>query len=103
MKTLTDTDRDLDRIADEPATPIVISVPLSDFEREVLDRLGKLQAKIEMLTGNGQPGRMALAEDNIRRLEGNDIRRSAYDRVVNAAIAVIVSAVIALHDHFGLK
>jgi hypothetical protein len=36
-------------------------------------------------------------------LERNDIRRSVYDRMVNAAISMAVSAAIALHDHFGLK
>ena len=35
--------------------------------------------------------------------EKNDIRRSVYDRLVNAAIAVAISAAIAVHDHFGLK
>ena len=33
--------------------------------------------------------------------EKNDIRRSVYDRLVKAAMAI--SAAIALHDHFGLK
>ena len=35
--------------------------------------------------------------------EEHDIRRGVYDRLVNAAIAVAVSAAIALHDHLGLK
>jgi len=35
--------------------------------------------------------------------EKNDIRRSVYDRLVNAAITMAISAAIALHDHFGLK
>jgi trimeric autotransporter adhesin len=34
--------------------------------------------------------------------EKNDIR-SVYDRVVNAVITVVVSAAIALHDHWGIK
>ncbi|HVO79963.1 MAG TPA: hypothetical protein VMT28_04495 [Terriglobales bacterium] len=46
---------------------------------------------------------MKLAEDRLTVLERNDIRRSVYDRLVNAAIAVAVSAAIALHDHLGLK
>ncbi len=36
-------------------------------------------------------------------VEKNDIRRSVYDRLVNGFIAVVVSATIALHDHFGLR
>jgi hypothetical protein len=35
--------------------------------------------------------------------EKNDIRRSVYDRLVNVAITVAISAAIALHDHLGLK
>ena len=35
--------------------------------------------------------------------ERSDIRRSVYDRIVNAVIAVAVSAAIALHDHFGIR
>ena len=39
-----------------------------DFQREVLEKLGRLEAKMDMLTGNGQPGRMKLAEDRIHAL-----------------------------------
>jgi hypothetical protein len=35
--------------------------------------------------------------------EQNDIRRGVLDRAVSAAIAFVVSAVIALHDHLGLR
>ena len=35
--------------------------------------------------------------------ERSDVRRSVYDRIVNAAIAVVVSAAIALHDHLGIR
>jgi hypothetical protein len=46
-----------------------------------------------------QPGRMRLAEDRITMLERHDIRRNLLDRMVTAAIAFAVSALIALHDH----
>ncbi len=71
-----------------------------DFQREVLEKLGRLEAKIDMLTGNGQPGRMKLAEDRILALERNDMRRSVIERLVNAGIAVLISAAIALHGHW---
>jgi hypothetical protein len=45
-----------------------------------------------------QPGRMRLAEDRIWALERNDIKRNVYDRIVTAAIAFTVSALITLHD-----
>lgn len=83
--------------------PLVLRVTDSDFQREVLERMGRLEAKMDMLVGSAQPGLMRLAEDRITTLEKNDIRRSVYDRLVNAAITVAISAAIAMHDHFGLK
>jgi hypothetical protein len=46
---------------------------------------------------------MKLAEDRLVILEKSEIRRSVYDRIVNAAITVAISAAIALHDHWGIK
>ena len=74
-----------------------------DFQLEVLEKLGRVEAKLDMIVGNGQPGRMRLAEDRISELEHSDVRRSVYDRIVTAAIAFAVSAAIAMHDHFSLK
>jgi len=80
--------------------PVVFRMSTSEFQQEVLEKLGQLEAKMDMLVGNGQPGRMKLAEDRIAALEKNDIRRGVYDRIVSAAIATVISAAIALHDHF---
>ena len=82
---------------------LVLRVTDSDFQREVLEKLGRLEAKMEMLVGGAQPGRMKSCEDRLAALERNDIRRSVYDRLWNAAIAVVISVAIALHDHLGLK
>ena len=76
---------------------------MSAFRQEVLEKLGRLEAKMDMLAGNGQPGRMKLAEDRIHALEQNDVRRGVYDRLVTAAIAFAISIAVALHDHLGLK
>jgi hypothetical protein len=35
--------------------------------------------------------------------ERSETRRSVYDRILNAAITVAISAVIAMHDRWGLK
>lgn len=78
-------------------SPVVIQTS-SDFQLEVLEKLGRVEAKIDTIVGNGQPGRMRLAEDRLTVLERNDIKRNVYDRIVTAAIAFAVSAVIALHD-----
>jgi hypothetical protein len=83
--------------------PLVVHVIDQDFQREVLEKLGRLEANVEMLVGDGQPGRMKLAEDKIFALQKNDIRRSVYDRIVNAVIATAISIVVALHDHLGLR
>jgi len=77
----------------------VIAHTSCEFELDVLEKLGRLEAKMDMLVGNGQPGRMRLAEDRINTLEHNDVKRSVYDRIVTAAIAFVVSAIIAMHDH----
>ena|ERR1700690_2899458 len=79
--------------------PVIVQTS-NDFQLEVLEKLGRLEAKVNMLVGNGQPGRMRLAEDRVTTLERNDIKRAVYDRMVAAAIAFAVSAVIAFHDHF---
>ena len=74
-----------------------------DFQLEVLEKLGRVEAKLDTSVGTGQPGRMKLAEDRIYALERNDVRRGTYDRIVTAAIAFVVSAIIAAHDHFFPK
>jgi len=79
--------------------PLVVRVTSDDFQREVLEKLARLEAKMDMLVGGTQPGRMKLAEDRLTLLERNDVRRSVYDRLLNAAIATVVSAAIAMHEH----
>jgi len=80
--------------------PLVVRVSHHDFQREVLEKLARLEAKMDMLVGGPQPGRMKMAEDRLAALERSDIRRGVYDRLMSAAIAFVVSAVIAMHDHF---
>jgi hypothetical protein len=79
----------------------------SDFQREVLGMLGRLEAKVDMIVGNGQPGRMKLAEDRLVALEKNDLRRNVYDRIVIAGITFLVtfgaSAILAFRSYLGLK
>jgi hypothetical protein len=69
----------------------------SEFQREVLDKLVRLETKMETLMGGAQPGRMKSAEDKIATLERSDLRNSLYNRVVNGAISAGVSFGIALH------
>jgi hypothetical protein len=88
-----------DEIMGGGRVPVIVQSS-SDFQLDVLEKLGRLEAKMDMLVGNGQPGRMRLAEDRIMALEHSDIKRNVYDRIVTAGIAFVVSAVIAMHDHF---
>lgn len=80
--------------------PLVVRVTDHDFQREVLEKLGRLETKMDMLVGSAQPGRMKLAEDRLVALERSDIRRGVYDRLVNAVITVAISLAIALHDRW---
>jgi hypothetical protein len=83
--------------------PLVVRVTDSDFQGEVLEKLGRLEAKMEMLIGSGQPGRVKQLEDRVTLLEKSEIRRGVYDRIVNAAITVAISAAITMHDRWSFK
>ncbi|HTJ87857.1 MAG TPA: hypothetical protein VL349_11390 [Terriglobales bacterium] len=89
-----------DRIHESAPQRLVVRVTDNDFQREVLEKLGRLEVKMDMLVGGSQPGRMNLAEERIRQLEGNDIRRSVYDRVVNAVITTAISALITTYGRW---
>jgi hypothetical protein len=81
----------------ESTQRLVVRVTDNDFQREVLEKLGRLEVKMDMLVGGAQPGRMNLAEERIRQLERNDIRRSVYDRMLNAVITTAISALITIY------
>lgn len=82
---------------------LVVRVTDNDFQREVLEKLARLEAKMDMLVGNGQPGRIKEVEGRLVALERNDIRRSVYDRMANAALSVVISAGIALLNRMTMK
>jgi hypothetical protein len=85
----------------------VIRLETVDFEHQVLEKLGRLEAKMDMIVGDGQPGRMSLAEERIAVLEKNDLRRTIYDRIVVAAITFVltaaISAMMAWRSYLGMK
>jgi len=60
----------------------------SEFQREVLDKLVRLETKMDTLMGSGQPGRMRIAEEKIATLERNDLRNSLYNAMISVAIAL---------------
>jgi len=95
--------RDIEHSENFGKQPLVVRVTDRDFQSEVLERLGRLETKMDMLAGGAQPGRMQRAEDRLGELERNDVRRGVYDRLMNAAISMVVSAAIAMHDHLGFK
>lgn len=72
----------------------------NEFQREVLDKLGRLETKMDTLVGNGQPGRMKLNEDKVAALERNDLRNSVHNRLLNGAISAAISAAITLHKYW---
>ena len=71
-----------------------------EFQREVLDKLVRLETKMDTLVGNGQPGRVKLVEDKVAVLERNDLRNSVHSRLVNGAISTAISVAIALHKYW---
>jgi hypothetical protein len=92
---------------DEIGSEVVVRLDAGDFQRKVLEKLGRLEAKVDMIVGNGQPGRMKLAEDRLVALEKNDLRRTVYDRIVIAAITsaitLAISVIVAWRSYLGLK
>ena len=83
--------------------PLVVRVTDNDFQCEVLEKLARLEARMEMLIGAGQPGRMTLAENRVAALERSDVRHNLYERLLNAVIATAISVAIAWHDHLRIK
>jgi hypothetical protein len=71
-----------------------------EFQREVLDKLIRLETKMDALVGNGQPGRIKLVEDKVAVLERNDLRNSLHNRLVNVAVSAAISAAVALHKYW---
>ena len=71
-----------------------------EFQREVLDKLVRLETKMDTLVGNGQPGRVKLVEDRVAVLERSDLRNSVHNRLVNGAISTGISVAIALHKYW---
>jgi hypothetical protein len=71
-----------------------------EFQREVLDKLVRLETKMDALVGNGQPGRVKIIEDKLSILERNDFRNSFHNRLVNGAISLVISIAIALHKYW---
>src|SRR5277367_3426883 len=83
--------------------PLVVRVTDNDFQCEVLEKLARLEARMEMLMGAGQPGRMTLVENRVTALERSDVKHNMYERILNAVIASGISAAIAWHDHLRIK
>lgn len=71
-----------------------------EFQREVLDKLVRLETKMDSLVGNGQPGRMKSVEDKVAVLERNDLRNSVLNRLINGALSAAISIAITLHKYW---
>ncbi|HYW37146.1 MAG TPA: hypothetical protein VE957_03455 [Terriglobales bacterium] len=87
--------------------PVMVRLGTGDFQQKVLEKLARLETMMDMIIGNGRPGRMQLAEDRLSALEKNDLRRTVYDRIVIAAITFAltfaISAIIAWRSYPGPK
>ena len=89
------------------ALPVVYGPGNSDFRQKVLEKLARLETMMAMIVGNGQPGRLQLAEKRLETLERNDLRRTVYDRIVIAgitfAITFAISAIVGWRELLGWK
>jgi hypothetical protein len=83
--------------------PLVVRGTDNDFQCEVLEKLARLEARMEMLMGAGQPGRMTLVENRVTALEHSDAKHGVYERILNAVIATGISAAITWHDRLRIK
>jgi hypothetical protein len=66
----------------------------------VLDKLIRLETKMDTLVGNGQPGRVKVMEDKVALLETHDLHNSVLNRMVNGVISAAISLIIALHKYW---
>lgn len=59
-------------ISEKPS--VIVRVTDGEFQVEVLAKLGRLETKVDMLVGNGQPGRVRIIEEKVAVLERSDVQ-----------------------------
>ena len=77
---------------------------MTSFEKEVIDRLGRIETKLDTdyrtLHGDGKPGlvdKLDALEDRVRDLEARRAEKQKHLGVVAGAIGFVVNAAIALY------
>jgi hypothetical protein len=55
---------------------------------------------MEMVAGNGRPGRMTLVEERIVEPGRRDVRPTLIERFVDARLTLLISVAAALHVHW---
>lgn len=67
-------------------------------ELRIMEKLGAIETDTQLLRkellGNGQPGRMKLAENAIQELQGERRFRDGVLYSVNAIIAILIAALV---------
>jgi len=68
------------------------------FEQRVIDRLARIETEVRFLRteliGDGQPGKLALMERRLRRVEGQAERQAGLVGAIAAIVGGMVSAVV---------
>ena len=84
-----------------------LEINLSDFEKEVIDRLGRIETKLDndylALHGNGQPGLIVKhekLENRVQTLEQKVETQSGIAGKLVIGIAWLVTTAIALYNLF---
>ena len=68
------------------------------FEQRVIDRLARIETEVRFLRteliGDGQPGKLALMERRLRRVEGQAERQAGLVGAIAAIVGGMVSAAV---------
>lgn len=71
---------------------------------EMSGKVGKIEQAVadlsKQLLDNGQPGFITRTKNRLEALERQDVRRTWTERILAWGGATIISAGIAMHDHF---
>ncbi len=81
-----------------PETPLELKQMNLTFEQRVIDRLARIETEVRFLRteliGDGQPGRLAVIERRLRKLEAKADRQAGFVGAIAAIVGALVSALV---------
>lgn len=70
--------------------------PSHGFEIDTSEKLGRIESKLDSLVGNGQPGRMTLAENRLSKIEKDMTAKTAVSHFVTGLLSAVISTAATL-------